>query len=543
MASNLFNSAMQAYKDIAERTNNTDMLKMIDKSWNADTQRYEIPDEFEKSSQNNDVIKKKVSENMQNDTIYLGETVSEEKAKEILNNANYDMTDYRDAEFKFGVAKDIGGSNPYTIWIYDTDTFIHCDYEKAVEVLQDLESAIEKDNNEEKEYARDAIPTLWKMFKNGTWIISDFFFDSYKNAFGHHCPRVASQIENEIKTYASELGVPLDEIIKESTENKNLFIKKADYYTDGVYTYFDLDNKEIADIEVLSDASVGIQNIYNKNFYKFFFDSIEEPENVSVKKFEQLLNQFLSSQKQNITESFDDSKKYHVTEYRVTGYQYRWSIINDYTAENGKHYALLENNEWGDEQCYLVVELGTEKMKNYTSHKTGKSFDLPTFDTVLAETSDSLLTALADEDIISYDEAERHMNESVKIQESADKYINDSELAYNNDDRKILKKVGGYTIIKDGYGFGVDDGVRINRFIIDNDGNPLFDYSPIKTVKDAIKMLIKKGVFDNPYYKGDNATYIGNTLKYGRGVEESCKIRKKIKSLEEQLNELRKLLK
>ena len=101
-----------------------------------------------------------------------------------------------------------------------------------------------------------------------------------------------------------------------------------------------------------------------------------------------------------IAESFKVNEKYDDTiEYKITGYTNRWSIIDDYTV-NGKHYALLENNEWGDETYYLVVELGTEKMKNYHSSRTGAKYQLPTFDDIICETNDDIKTALTDEGII-----------------------------------------------------------------------------------------------------------------------------------------------
>lgn len=89
-------------------------------------------------------------------------------------------------------------------------------------------------------------------------------------------------------------------------------------------------------------------------------------------------------------------------------------------------------------------------------------------------------------------------------------------------DRDVLSKVGSYEIIKDGYGFGIDDGTTVNRFFVDNDGVPHFDYEPTnKMLRKAIDKLVKSGKLDNPNYKGDDAKFVGNTLKYGRGVEES----------------------
>lgn len=101
------------------------------------------------------------------------------------------------------------------------------------------------------------------------------------------------------------------------------------------------------------------------------------------------------------------------------------------------------------------------------------------------------------------------------IDEDEDESLNESE------DREVLWKKGNTEIIKDGYGFGIDNGVTVNRFIIDNDGNAKFDSVPSKTVKEVIKRLIKQGEFNNPHYKGDDAKFVGNTLKYHQGIKES----------------------
>lgn len=84
----------------------------------------------------------------------------------------------------------------------------------------------------------------------------------------------------------------------------------------------------------------------------------------------------------------------------------------------------------------------------------------------------------------------------------------------------VLKSIGKYDIIKDGYGFGVDDGYSVNRFFIDNDGTPKFDSTPTKAVMGAVKSLISKGAFNNPHYKGNDAKFVGNTMRYGLGITE-----------------------
>ena len=92
-------------------------------------------------------------------------------------------------------------------------------------------------------------------------------------------------------------------------------------------------------------------------------------------------------------------------------------------------------------------------------------------------------------------------------------------------DREVIGRVGKYEIIKDAYGFGVDDGYRVNRFTVYGDGRPVFDYKPAGSVLSKVKSLIKSGDFNNPHYNND-AKYVGNTLKYGVGVDESCKRRR-----------------
>lgn len=81
-------------------------------------------------------------------------------------------------------------------------------------------------------------------------------------------------------------------------------------------------------------------------------------------------------------------------EYRVKGYTNKWALID--TLE---HYGLLENSTWGDETCYLVVDLNQEaEMKRY-KRTDGSFVELPTIMEVLGETYDGLETALDDLDI------------------------------------------------------------------------------------------------------------------------------------------------
>lgn len=78
-------------------------------------------------------------------------------------------------------------------------------------------------------------------------------------------------------------------------------------------------------------------------------------------------------------------------EYRVKGYTNKWALID--TLD---HYGLLENSTYGDETCYLVVDLNQEpEMRRYK--RTDESFvELPTIMEVLGETFDGLEIALDD---------------------------------------------------------------------------------------------------------------------------------------------------
>ena len=63
---------------------------------------------------------------------------------------------------------------------------------------------------------------------------------------------------------------------------------------------------------------------------------------------------------------------------KINGYTNKWSAI-DYKTFANKTYYLMENNTWGDETCYLVID----ENKN-----------------VICETFDDITTALEDEEII-----------------------------------------------------------------------------------------------------------------------------------------------
>lgn len=116
------------------------------------------------------------------------------------------------------------------------------------------------------------------------------------------------------------------------------------------------------------------------------------------------------------------------------------------------------------------------------------------------------------------------------------------EINESVDEREVLSKIGSYEIIKDEYGFGIDDGTTVNRFFVDNDGVPHFDYEPTnKMVRKAIDKLVNSGKLDNPHYKGNDANYVGNTLKYGRGIKEDYSVKYITKEIFDKTNS--KLLK
>lgn len=82
-------------------------------------------------------------------------------------------------------------------------------------------------------------------------------------------------------------------------------------------------------------------------------------------------------------------------EYKVKGYSNRWSIIDTHAG-----YGLLENNTYGDETCYLVVELDQEPPMLRYKKRDGSIVYLPTIQEVVCETYDGIETALEDEGLI-----------------------------------------------------------------------------------------------------------------------------------------------
>lgn len=83
-------------------------------------------------------------------------------------------------------------------------------------------------------------------------------------------------------------------------------------------------------------------------------------------------------------------------DYKVKGYYNKWSVIDVH-----KGYALLENNTYGDETCYLVVRTNSNVQElEYTKKSTGEKIMLPTIMEVICETYDGIEIALEDEGII-----------------------------------------------------------------------------------------------------------------------------------------------
>lgn len=83
-------------------------------------------------------------------------------------------------------------------------------------------------------------------------------------------------------------------------------------------------------------------------------------------------------------------------DYKVKGYYNKWWVIDTYEG-----YALLENNTYGDETCYLVVRMNSNvKELEYTKKSTGEKIMLPTIMEVVCETYDGIEIALEDEGII-----------------------------------------------------------------------------------------------------------------------------------------------
>lgn len=82
-------------------------------------------------------------------------------------------------------------------------------------------------------------------------------------------------------------------------------------------------------------------------------------------------------------------------DYKVKGYYGTWSVIDE-----AKNCCLLENNQYGDETCYLLVKNNAPvEDKTYTNKNTGVKTVRPTIMEVVGETYDDIETACDDYDI------------------------------------------------------------------------------------------------------------------------------------------------
>ena len=80
--------------------------------------------------------------------------------------------------------------------------------------------------------------------------------------------------------------------------------------------------------------------------------------------------------------------------YKVKGYANTWTVIDTFRG-----YALLENNTFGDETCYLLVKMD-DNVEELEYTVNGEKVILPTVMRVIDETYDDIFTALEDADII-----------------------------------------------------------------------------------------------------------------------------------------------
>ena len=141
---------------------------------------------------------------------------SDDDVEKILSTASYNGEDVTVDGVELTVIS--YGNNRYSLWTPNGFIIYSKDEDKAKEALKNIKAAIKENEEEEIRFAKKALPTLWKRYKNDEWTdvhegevyIDDFFSDYYKDVFGHR-PRTASQIEREIKELSRELGVILDE--------------------------------------------------------------------------------------------------------------------------------------------------------------------------------------------------------------------------------------------------------------------------------------------------------------------------------------------
>lgn len=140
---------------------------------------------------------------------------SDDDIEKILSTASYNGEDVTVDGVELTVISE--GKDRYSFWTPDGFILYSEDEDKAKEALKNIKATIKENEDEEIRFAKKALPTLWKMYKNDEWTdvhegevyVDDFFSDYYKDVFGHR-PRNASQIEREIKELSRELGVRLD---------------------------------------------------------------------------------------------------------------------------------------------------------------------------------------------------------------------------------------------------------------------------------------------------------------------------------------------
>lgn len=185
---------------------------------------------------------------------------------------------------------------------------------------------------------------------------------------------------------------------------------------------------------------------------------------------------------------------------KIKGYTDTWSEISRVTVPNDLDgettYYLMENDEWGDETCYLVIN------KDQTE---------------VYETYDNILQCLADESVIDYDDIDTYQD---RIEESCNKDLKEdikaSDYDLPNDIEIDLDELGdinpdddeelGYAIeeyLSNNYsfqaiGFNYDFGDKGKVVVTDIEWEDFpFDESLQKKLKESIEE--KKKVYD--WYK------------------------------------------
>ena len=152
---------------------------------------------------------------------------SDDDIEKILSTASFNGEDVTVDGVELTVISE--GKDRYSFWTPNGFILYSENEDKAKEALKDIKATIKENEEKEIRFAKKALLTLWKMYKNDEWTdvhegevyVDDFFSDYYKEVFGHR-PRTASQIEREIKELSRELGVRLDESKSCRRESKRL---------------------------------------------------------------------------------------------------------------------------------------------------------------------------------------------------------------------------------------------------------------------------------------------------------------------------------